>query len=1723
MSQTMPSNFLPSAMEEKLAQISRRQAVISVLRAVAIGTSVLFATMVVAMLIDWQLTLFSTGFRTTLTVTSLVLSVAAALIAGVPSLAASLKRIQAAVNADAAIPQLEERWQTVVGAANSNRHASSTAKAMLQQVTSEAVAIGRIVQPRHVAGPKSLKTALKALAACTVVLVGFLAIDWPQTSVLLRRFFAPTANISATSLDCLTGDVTIARGEFVDLVAEMKGLRRKSAILTIERTDSKPESVELAVDKKGADRFVHRMQVDETFQYRVRAGDGQTDWHTVTVVDYPELAEVRFTIVAPAYLNRPNVEKTIIPGRLKVMQGSLLQLQMRPKAPLQRLELTIAPDTVSDGQPPAKAQIYALTADDDGWYRFNTQLTENLSIIPQLWNSHGLTNEDRTVCRIQVIADNAPVARVLTPTDEMSVAADDVVDIKFEAHDDHGITKAELVVYDESAVEEGQPAPVLKVLPIPLGDQQLAKHVVGTTQLDLKQLNLKPGTQVSYAVRVTDNRTVANERTTTSPRQTQSTEPASAEADSDRKPSSSDSVADARSKDGTEGQSDELSKASPSDAANRPGDDSAKETAKAAAKSTDSAKAPGKEVASDASGSNPTHEAPDDLAKPRTNPGDNTATDAAKISRTDTEKDSQRVRAKAVGKPSESENEITNNNSSSSDSDKSPLSNPKKGASGSTKKPPMKDATDVAADASDGAAAVSKDQTNKEQKSSKNNAKTQKESPRTGDRTESNTKSTEDNEPQSTDPADRPTGGAPPANPSDPKSQRPGTIKPEPKKDASSPDDVGSPADDDAKPGQPMPTADEGEPRKADPKSGAANPKPDGTKASDNAADDADKEKAKDTDDDTDRKSTEPSDSIDGQAAKRQNQKSNKSEDGPPPPRMIAMVPQQSESGQNAETNRRTLRITERLSAVAEARESRKAETSNVRDRVVEIDGMLAEVETGLTRIVNREIPDDDQSAQYKNLDTQLGKVEGKISALRKETRDEQFAFVGLQMLDIGRSHVTPAREKVFVAIREPVSASSGNSRGALQQIVRARELLAALLKRYDRVARDQQLAEALKDGVKMYEVYVEKMQQLMREARQNQNPLDRKMAVIEVDQDYLDRYAEVLTMRREMLAEFGRILGDDPRLLARYLDLVKRRRSSLRDQLSELAKRQKEAFAELSGWQAADATQREDLWNLAVELRMQASTQLAKDAAELGERIEKQFPLVLEASHQTPAKVIALGQEIAETSREISLEARRQIRQLDATVDLRSKARQLTRMFVDLDAMLEQLSFENSKETEVTTYVTGRLLESRTVADQADLWRQTAEHVHEKRYHGFTEVDQHRIAIATELLRVDLLGIETELSAQFQQLAEKSIPEPIVAQIRELQQLMEDITFEQTGAEFAMSENRLPAAEKLLTRASDNFTQAEELFDRMRRAIADALDEVTVPNPTVAELEDPKLDEFLTQLEREPNIDAQLGIPERPRNLRIIADSLMWQEEGAGKLGTMEEEARVRMKEEQKERKVGKGPADPEKPETEPKETEPKENELTDEERQEQENLGKTRAELAKAIEAQKERAKDPSADAEELKKLEQAAKEAQEKLDEMQQAMDPDKLWKPMKADLEKTLALLKETTKDPSSATVDSQRIEMLTRDLQRLLDQMRKEPSADNRWKMVAEFERKKEILKAVARGERIPDEQWNKLLSKLDDGLWQVGGRSLPEEYRKAIEQYQEQIRKLTNSGREDDR
>ena len=75
--------------------------------------------------------------------------------------------------------------------------------------------------------------------------------------------------------------------------------------------------------------------------------------------------------------------------------------------------------------------------------------------------------------------------------------------------------------------------------------------------------------------------------------------------------------------------------------------------------------------------------------------------------------------------------------------------------------------------------------------------------------------------------------------------------------------------------------------------------------------------------------------SEDGRSDRRQGDPATDPES--PPDSRLAMAPQQSETGQNAETNRHRLKITERLSARAAAT-AKQREVTGIRDRVVAID-----------------------------------------------------------------------------------------------------------------------------------------------------------------------------------------------------------------------------------------------------------------------------------------------------------------------------------------------------------------------------------------------------------------------------------------------------------------------------------------------------------------------------------------------------------------------------------------------------------------------------------------------------------------------------------------------------------------------------------------------------------------------------------------------------------------
>jgi hypothetical protein len=88
----------------------------------------------------------------------------------------------------------------------------------------------------------------------------------------------------------------------------------------------------------------------------------------------------------------------------------------------------------------------ALTKGEDQWYEYRTRSTESFAFAAVAVNKFNLDNRVKPSCRISVYEDLPPAVKVLTPKDELTVLPGEKVKVTFEASDDFGVAKAEIVV-----------------------------------------------------------------------------------------------------------------------------------------------------------------------------------------------------------------------------------------------------------------------------------------------------------------------------------------------------------------------------------------------------------------------------------------------------------------------------------------------------------------------------------------------------------------------------------------------------------------------------------------------------------------------------------------------------------------------------------------------------------------------------------------------------------------------------------------------------------------------------------------------------------------------------------------------------------------------------------------------------------------------------------------------------------------------------------------------------------------------------------------------------------------------------------------------------------------------------------------------------------------------------------------------------------------------------
>ncbi len=258
----------------------------------------------------------------------------------------------------------------------------------------------------------------------------------------------------------------------------------------------------------------------------------------------------------------------------------------------------------------------------------------------------------------------------------------------------------------------------------------------------------------------------------------------------------------------------------------------------------------------------------------------------------------------------------------------------------------------------------------------------------------------------------------------------------------------------------------------------------------------------------------------------------------------------------------------------------------------------------------------------------QVRQADRAVLDLKKDSAGTPYAFIGLQISDIGDTHIAPAREHLGEVTLE--SAKAKDDKDHLSQasfhLDQALKMLADLTKNYESVKRDNQLADALQQLKKMHQIFLEDTQAMLGSKKPPINSVPRQIA--EVDDDYVAKLNQLLEEQKKIMAELAKILADDPRMLRRFLALQELDGATLRDQLTLLAQRQDALTKQTADWTVADPSARSALASRDLLAQAAEQVDVASAAAKMHENMITWLPDGVEPDKEPVATALSLAAE---------------------------------------------------------------------------------------------------------------------------------------------------------------------------------------------------------------------------------------------------------------------------------------------------------------------------------------------------------------------------------------------------------------------------------------------------------------------------------------------------------------
>ena len=332
--------------------------------------------------------------------------------------------------------------------------------------------------------------SLRRPAVVTLIVVlcfgGLAGTHGPMLVAGLGRIFAPWLAISyptRTRLELVDGDRVVQEGTPVCIAARVSGVVPRKAKIALRTGKGKPRVRKLPIVNGNCEYLIET--AFRGFEYRLTAGAARSSWHTVKVVNSPDIERADVRLEFPSYTERP--PETVEAMTLTVPETTRIHWTLSLDRALREATLNLAgQDPVPvDISPDGRTVTFEQVASESRAYGFSWVERE-----------HGFTFESPSHY-LQVAPDRPPRVELTSPKRNIYATLGRKLDLAFRGRDDHGIAES-AVAYRVDKTEE-EKVRFSPAMPIDGTEQQI--------DWDYRAVltNLTVGQTVTLAVELADS------------------------------------------------------------------------------------------------------------------------------------------------------------------------------------------------------------------------------------------------------------------------------------------------------------------------------------------------------------------------------------------------------------------------------------------------------------------------------------------------------------------------------------------------------------------------------------------------------------------------------------------------------------------------------------------------------------------------------------------------------------------------------------------------------------------------------------------------------------------------------------------------------------------------------------------------------------------------------------------------------------------------------------------------------------------------------------------------------------------------------------------------------------------------------------------------------------------------------------------------------------------